>query len=606
MRCCSTVYSLVYRSRRSRSLHWISDSLKDTAKSMAEDMMSFYHGDEPGNTPGLLPDPYYWWEGGALMGALIDYWYYTGDTTYNNVTTQGMLAQVGPQNDYMPPEQRLTEGNDDQGFWGMAAMSAAEYKFPDPPAGKPGWLALAQAVFNTQAARWEPNDCGGGLLWQIFNWNKGYDYKNSISQACFFNIAARLALYTGNSSYADWAEKTWDWMESSKLLNTENYWIYDGVHITNCSDITVYQWTYNVGGFLLGAAAMYNYSDGTKQEVWRERTQGLLNGSEVFFTGSNKDIMTEVACEPVNLCDIDQQSFKAYLSRWMAATTKWAPWTYNKIKPLMESSAKAAAAQCNGGDNKRMCGLKWTDNGTWDGTTGVGQQMAAMEVVLANMIANVTAPASASSGGTSVGDPGAGGDDQGKTNPDTVIDQMRPITTGDQAGAGILTAVVALMLILAIAWLLVDETSHKSGLHQVSRFGIILGTGSFLRKSYYGGHGGSTSEKGKENDRASSSADSSDGNGAAFMSSAAKHNKKFSVIETHHAMDFAPPMTETQGPLIPPFQGHKREPSEPPVPPPTVLAREFRASGQGERQRNSLRKQATQNSRAAATRSPLE
>lgn len=26
---------------------------------MAGDMLSFYHGDEPGNTPGLLPDPYY-------------------------------------------------------------------------------------------------------------------------------------------------------------------------------------------------------------------------------------------------------------------------------------------------------------------------------------------------------------------------------------------------------------------------------------------------------------------------------------------------------------------------------------------------------------------
>jgi hypothetical protein len=26
---------------------------------MAEDMMSFYHGDEPGGTPGLLPGPYY-------------------------------------------------------------------------------------------------------------------------------------------------------------------------------------------------------------------------------------------------------------------------------------------------------------------------------------------------------------------------------------------------------------------------------------------------------------------------------------------------------------------------------------------------------------------
>lgn len=26
---------------------------------MATDMLSFYHGDEPGGTPGLLPDPYY-------------------------------------------------------------------------------------------------------------------------------------------------------------------------------------------------------------------------------------------------------------------------------------------------------------------------------------------------------------------------------------------------------------------------------------------------------------------------------------------------------------------------------------------------------------------
>lgn len=26
---------------------------------MGEDMMSFYHGDEYGQTPGLLPEPYY-------------------------------------------------------------------------------------------------------------------------------------------------------------------------------------------------------------------------------------------------------------------------------------------------------------------------------------------------------------------------------------------------------------------------------------------------------------------------------------------------------------------------------------------------------------------
>lgn len=34
-------------------------SIKSITKNMAEDMLSFYHGDEPGHIPGLLPDPYY-------------------------------------------------------------------------------------------------------------------------------------------------------------------------------------------------------------------------------------------------------------------------------------------------------------------------------------------------------------------------------------------------------------------------------------------------------------------------------------------------------------------------------------------------------------------
>ncbi|KAK4043786.1 glycosyl hydrolase family 76-domain-containing protein [Parachaetomium inaequale] len=376
--------------------------------------MSFYSGHHLGGTPGLLPKPYYWWEAGALMGSLIDYWYYTGDTRWNDVAQEGLLFQVGPNNDYMPPNQTMTEGNDDQGFWGMAVMSAAENNFPDPPHGKPGWLALAQAVFNTQAARWEKQDCGGGLRWQIFPWNNGYNYKNSISQACFFNIAARLARYTGNQSYAAWAERTWDWMVATHLLDLKTYYIYDGMHVENCSNITPYQWTYNAGAFLMGAAAMYNISD-AHAATWRERIDGLLNGSLIFFTGDDKNIMTEVACEPVNLCDLDQQSFKAYLARWMAATTKWAPWTYDRVKPLLAASAVAATSTCTGGDNGRMCGLKWNTR-KWDGTTGVGQQMAAMEAVLANTIRHSRSPVTDWDGGTSVGDPGAGGADVGRKN----------------------------------------------------------------------------------------------------------------------------------------------------------------------------------------------
>ncbi|KAF6826146.1 cell wall glycosyl hydrolase [Colletotrichum musicola] len=432
------------------------DNIKSIARKMTEDLMSFYDGDKPGKTPGLLPDPYYWWEAGALMGTMIDYWYYTGDDTWNQVVTQGLLHQVGKFNDYMPENQTRTEGNDDQGFWGLAVMSAAEYKFPDPPPDQPQWLALAQAVFNTQAARWDPEHCEGGLRWQIFQWNNGYDYKNTISQACFFALAGRLALYTGNSSYAEWADRTWDWMVGVKFIS-DDYYVYDGGHIQyNCTNIVPYQWTYNAGGMILGAAAMYNY---TGTEVWKNRLDGLIKAADVFFVGPDKNIMQEVACETVELCNLDQQSFKAYLSRWLAAITKWAPHLTDRIMDKIRPSSVAAAAQCKGGANGRMCGLKWTENGTWDGMQGVGQQMAALEITLGNLIENSRQPVTAGGGGTSVGDPGAGGNDIGRTIP--AVADLPPLGAGETAGAAILTFIVLSLLITGIIWMFMDETSKK-------------------------------------------------------------------------------------------------------------------------------------------------
>ena len=395
------------------------------------------------------------------MGALVDYWYYTGDPKWNEVAEEGLLFQAGPNNDYMPPNQTMTEGNDDQGFWGMAAMSAAECRFQNPPHDKPQWLALAQAVFNTQAARWETQECGGGLRWQIFTWNNGYDYKNSISQACFFNIAARLARYTGNQSYADWADKTWDWMTTIELINLDTYYVYDGAHTANCSEMTPYQWTYNAGAFLLGAAAMFNYSTGVTQARWRERLDGLLNGTMIFFTGDDKNIMTEVACEPVDRCNLDQQSFKAYLARWMAATTQLAPWTHDRIRPLLAASAISATSSCKGGSNSRMCGLRWNETGKWDGSQGVGQQMAAMELVLANMVGVAEAPVTNKTGGISVGDPGAGGTDVGRTDPFSVVHGGQPVTKASSAGAYICTVVAILGLLAGCVFVLTEEGTEK-------------------------------------------------------------------------------------------------------------------------------------------------
>ena len=227
-------------------------------------MVQFYTGgvDDQivSQIPGLLPGPYYWWEAGAMMGSLIDYWYYTGDKTYNKMVMEGMLFQVGDDANYEPVNQTKSLGNDDQAFWGLAAMSAAEARFPNPPDDKPQWLALAQAVFNSQALRWDTTACGGGLKWQIFQFNNGYNYRNSISNGCFFNLATRLGAYTHNETYFKWADKMWDWVADPTIgLVTDIYQVYDGTDDTNnCSDTNHVQWSYNSGVFLLGAATMWN------------------------------------------------------------------------------------------------------------------------------------------------------------------------------------------------------------------------------------------------------------------------------------------------------------------------------------------------------------
>ena len=97
-----------YNDGFSRLTH-IADSIKSAASTVAYGMMKYYNGNQTGQSIGLLPDPYYWWEAGAMFGQLVEYWYYTGDTTYNNVTAEGLLAQVGQNNDFMPDNQTKTE-----------------------------------------------------------------------------------------------------------------------------------------------------------------------------------------------------------------------------------------------------------------------------------------------------------------------------------------------------------------------------------------------------------------------------------------------------------------------------------------------------------------
>lgn len=379
---------------------------------------------------------------------MVNYWYYTRDDTWNDQTKQALVFQSAPAEGgyFEPNNQTLQLGNDDQAFWGLAAMEAAEYNFPNPPSSQPQWLEMAQGVFNRQYGRWDPKTCGGGMRWQVFTFNNGFNYKNSISNGCFFNLAARLGKYTGNQTYIDAANQWYEWSVNSGLIDTSaNYRIVDGITVESCNDYGhTDQWTYNVGVYLYGAAAMWN---ATQDPVWQQRTQGLLDGTSVFFkSGPAGNVLTEVICEPQQTCKVDQSSFKAYLARWMTSAATVAPFIADQVRTTMLPSAQAAAAVCNpGGQNGgATCGQKWY-TGSFDGKTGIGMQMNAMEVI--QTLLSVAGPVTHTQG-TSKGDASAGtGDGQ------TIDDNIIKVSTGDKAGASILTILLTLTTIGGGIWI---------------------------------------------------------------------------------------------------------------------------------------------------------
>ncbi|KAK3046742.1 hypothetical protein LTR09_011825 [Extremus antarcticus] len=366
------------------------DSIKKASGELAYGLMSFYKNNQS-STPiadvGTLPDPLYWWEAGAVWGAMVDYTAYTEDTSYVATVQQALLAQVGPHSNFMPPAYFFSLGNDDQAFWVLAAISALEYDFPFP-AGNASttWLSLAEAGFNTMVPRWNMSSCNGGLSWQIFPDNvNGMSYKNSISNGGMFQVAARLAHYTGNQTYLDWCDKIWDWMEGVNLISA-NYDVWDGTsYDNNCSDVNHQPWSYNPSMMLYGSAVLYNH---TSSSVWQDRTTGLLKAcANTFFSPfpNATDIAFERVCETKDTCNNDQYSFKAYLSRWLAKSAVVAPFIRDSVFQLLNSSATAGVQTCTGGESGELCGHKWYVGG-FDGSSGVGQQLAVLETVQALLL----------------------------------------------------------------------------------------------------------------------------------------------------------------------------------------------------------------------------
>jgi mannan endo-1,6-alpha-mannosidase len=433
------------------------EEIKESAAQLAADLMLFYPGREEGRTLGILPGPpsenkgdYYWWQGGAMWGAYMDYWHLTGDSTYNDIVMEAMQHQVGENNDYQPRNFTASLGNDDQGFWGMSAILAAENKFPNPPEDRPQWLALAQAVWNTQNHPDRHDEfCNGGMRWQVPPLNIGYNYKNTIANACFFNIGARLARYTGNTTYARIAEETWDWVYAVNYIDHETWLVYDGGHVEhNCTDVNKLTFSYNPGIFIQGAAHLWNM---TEDQKWADRIDNLLDSfiSRFFFD----DVIFEWQCEAEpGHCSADMLMFKGFVIRWLGQVSQLAPWTAEKILPILRTTTEAAVRQCTGGATGRVCGFYWTTGAFVDPavdlTSGAGEALNVLSAVSTLLVADAEGPASAENGGISEGDVNAGPKDGLSEAPDHA-----PITSADRAGAIILTILIVSGAIGTFVWM---------------------------------------------------------------------------------------------------------------------------------------------------------
>ncbi|KAI1654287.1 glycoside hydrolase family 76 protein [Daldinia decipiens] len=367
-------------------------SIKENAAQVAKGLY-VYH--DPSSTTGQFkqPEPWFWWLSGSAWNGLMDYTVYTGDTTYQADILSALAKNLGPNYDFVPTEQESWEANDDQVYWVYNALTAMEYNFQALPCEKSkteadkdcanSWLTIGTNAFEDFVARWNKDSatCGGGLKWQFIETANGYYYKNSVSNAGFFQTAARLARYTGNQTFGGWATKVWDWSTSVGFVSPD-FHVFDGAgddKDANCTAVNKDEWSYNIASYIHGAAHMYAF---TNSSTWESRVQGLVRTAQSTFfspTSNATGVMYEQKCELDSTCNIDQTSFKASLARWLAKTAVLVPSLKSDIDVLLEATAQGAASSCTGYGNA-TCGVQWYTGG-FDGQSDLGVELSALEAV---------------------------------------------------------------------------------------------------------------------------------------------------------------------------------------------------------------------------------
>lgn len=165
-----------------------------------------------------------------------------------------------------------------------------------------------------------------------------------------------------------------------------------------------------------------------------------------------KGIFRDLTCEIHKNCNNNEVLFKGEVSTWLALTALMIPDLYNEIMPKLKTSAQGAAASCTGLGNN-SCGVQW-EQSKFDGFHSMEAQISASCGLTVAMLPFVDRdkkkPLNVNGGGSSKSNPKAGDIDDNDSPAD-----LPDITTGDKAGAAILTVVfVGGLIAMAVFMLL--------------------------------------------------------------------------------------------------------------------------------------------------------
>lgn len=386
------------------------NSVCNAATEIIDGIMDYYLGTRYGGTVGMFQQPYYWWESGLVFGGLIDTWKICDNNTYVDIIKAAFEHQKGVDNNFHAENQSDVMANDDQLFWGLAAMEAAERDFPELSGGndEPSYIDLALTVYNEMAGRWDESTCGGGLRWQILSNMSGWDYKSTVSTAGLFALSGRFARYTGDDDFKKTASRVLRWMKKSSFVyqmdGNDYYNVNDGAEINDnnrCPIVNGAIWSYNYALMIMGTSYMYS---ATQDKTWSDELGKFIGGLEHFMLNTTGgDTLFEYQCDVWKKCNNDQRAFRAIVARSLGEVVQLVPDQAERAQKIIDASAKGAAESCSGGSDGKTCGMNWGIDG-WDGVYGLGEQIAALEIIQNSVINSIPQPCTEETCGEDIDD----------------------------------------------------------------------------------------------------------------------------------------------------------------------------------------------------------